>query len=83
MASLFPNEVQYQQAHIDEDKSPRIIAACVVCLVAAFLVVILRFVSRRLVRSPLQADDYTIIVSLVSESVFESALIPQRTTKLT
>lgn len=74
MASLSSSEVLYQQAHAYEDKSPRIIAASAVCLVSAFLAVIFRFVSRWMIRTSLQADDYTIIVALVSYHPLQSLL---------
>ncbi|KAI4099961.1 MAG: hypothetical protein LQ345_007474, partial [Seirophora villosa] len=70
MASLSPSEILYQQAHAHEDKSPRIIAASAVCLVAAFLAVIFRFVSRRMIKTSLQADDYTTLAALVFTTGF-------------
>ena len=70
MASLSPSEVQYQQEHIHEDKAANIIAACGICITAAYLAVILRFVSRRLSKTSLQSDDYTIVIALVRISFF-------------
>lgn len=65
MASLSPSDVLYQQAHINENKSAEIITACAICLTAAYLAVVLRFVSRRISKTSLEADDYTIIAALV------------------
>lgn len=65
MSSLSPSDILYQQSHINENKSAEIITACAICLTAAYLAVILRFVSRRLSKTSLEADDYTIIAALV------------------
>ena len=65
MASLSPDEISYQQSHRHENRSTELIAACVVCLTAAYLAVPLRFLSRRLSKTALRADDYTIVIALV------------------
>lgn len=69
MASLSSSDLLYQQTHVNENKSTEIITACVICLTAAYFAVILRFVSRRLSKTSLQADDYTIIVALVGSNL--------------
>lgn len=68
MASLSPSDVQYQKAHIDDNKSAEIIAACAICLTAAYSTVFLRFVSRRLSSTSLEADDYFILTALVGSA---------------
>ena len=68
MALLSPSDVQYQKAHIDDNKSAGIIAACAICLTAAYSAVVLRFVSRRLSRTSLEADDYFIVTALVGRA---------------
>ena len=65
MASLSPSDLSYQQSHIGEDRSVEIITASAICLSAAYVAVILRFVSRRLSKTILQGDDYTIVIALV------------------
>ena len=69
MASLSPSDVRYQNAHIHDNKSTEIIVACGICLTAAYSAVILRFVSRRVGKTPLEADDYTIVAALVSSTL--------------
>ena len=59
------DEIKYELEHIDDNLQPNIIAACVVCLFSAYVAVLLRFVSRRLIRTPLGWDDYLIVVALV------------------
>lgn len=58
-------EIQYQLAHIHQDRSNEIVVSHGVCIVIAVVAVILRFSSRRLCKAPLLADDYMIIVALV------------------
>ena len=61
-------EIQYMQEHIGDDKSTSIIVANVLCVVAAYIAVILRFVSRRFVLAGLKADDWWIVAGLVKQN---------------
>ena len=73
MASPSPDNIAYQRSHSHENRSKELIAACVVCLTAAYLAVPLRFLSRRLGKTALKADDYTIVIALVRN---QTALVP-------
>ena len=66
MASLSPSEISYQESHVGENRSVEIITASAICLTAAYVAVVLRFVSRRLSKTALEGDDYTIMIALVS-----------------
>ena len=59
-------DIQYQTDHIGDDRRPNIIAASTICLLAAYVAVTARVVSRRLQKIPLLWDDYSILVALVS-----------------
>lgn len=64
---LSPSELHYQLAHWQENLSPEIVAVDVVLIVIAAIVVLLRLISRRIKVTPLQADDYMVMVALVTE----------------
>ena len=69
MAVAHPPDIQYQIDHIGDDRRPSIIAASAVCLLAAYIAVTARLVSRRLQKTPLHWDDYSILIALVSPIV--------------
>lgn len=52
-----------------ESEVPRMIGAFVVCLVVAYLGVILRLISRRLRKTDLKTDDWLIVTSLVGSTL--------------
>lgn len=64
-ASLPPAEAQYQLAHINESRVPAIVSSQIACLVIAVIAVVLRFVSRRMIKTALKADDWMIVAALV------------------
>lgn len=66
MASLPPQEIQYQLEHQHENRAIDIIAANTVMLTAAYVAVALRFTSRRLMHATLGADDWVMAVGLVA-----------------
>ena len=66
MASLPPAEIQYQLVHQNENRGADIIAANTIMLVAAYIAIGLRFMSRRLMHATLGADDWMMVVGLVS-----------------
>lgn len=58
--------IEYQLAHENQTRVPALIASGAICLSAAYVFVILRFISRRLSRTPIKADDWAIVLGLVS-----------------
>ena len=56
-------DIAYWEAHVDDNAIPGIFAANLICLVGAYIAIGLRLYSRRLVRAPLKADDWLVIVS--------------------
>ncbi len=61
-----PADILYQQNYKEENKAAQIIAANVVMLASAYVAVALRFLSRRMSHTTLQADDWMIMAGLVS-----------------
>ena len=59
-----PAEIEYQLAHIHENRSANLIISHALCLPLAVTAVILRFISRRSIKARLQADDWLIIAAL-------------------
>ena len=53
------------EEHMSDNKIPSIIAVAVTCAVAAYIAVILRFVSRHLLHAQFKADDWFIVAGLV------------------
>lgn len=69
MAQPDAQEIQYQLAHIDQDRSNDIVISHGICIVIAVVAVVLRFSSRRLCKAPILADDYMTISALVRLSL--------------
>ena len=65
MATLSSQNIRYQQEHKDENRASDMIIANVVMLSAAYIAVVLRFISRRLSHAELKADDWMIMLGLV------------------
>ena len=59
------DEIAHQLAHIKDDRTTEMRVAFTLNIILASVAVILRFVSRRIVRAKLQADDYTTMAALV------------------
>ena len=68
-------DIAYQQAHVDDNAIPGIIAANVICIIGAWIAAALRLYSRRLVRAPLKADDWLIVASLVRKIGSEEGML--------
>ena len=66
MTRAYAGDIAYQEKHLNDNAIPGIIAANVACTVGAYVAVALRLFSRRLIRAPLKADDWTVIASAVS-----------------
>ncbi|KAL8637525.1 MAG: hypothetical protein Q9228_005210 [Teloschistes exilis] len=70
MAVPSPADIEYQHAHIHDDRSKDIIAALATTLGFAIITVVLRFISRHITRASLAGDDWTIVAALaISASV--------------
>lgn len=61
-----PTTIDHQLTHWDENMSPDIVAVNVALIVLATIAVLSRLISRRIKAAPLQADDFMVMVSLVS-----------------
>ena len=66
MAFLSPQEIQFQLAHQHENRVIDTIIANTVMLIAAYVAVALRFTARRLMHARLGADDWVMMLGLVS-----------------
>lgn len=66
--SLPPEEAKYQLAHINDSKRAAIATAYIVCVPIIFLAVVLRFISRRIGRTKYGADDWIMVMGLVTIS---------------
>ena len=65
MTTLTPQEIAYQEAHIHDDRSKDVAVSHLLCLCLALAAVVMRFVSRRLGKVPLGADDWMVITAYV------------------
>ena len=63
--SLPPAELAYQEAHIHDDRSAGLTVAYVIAFTVSTITVALRIVARRISKTALKADDFTIILALV------------------
>ena len=63
--SIAPSSLAFQEAHLHDDRSLGLKVTFVIALVVANIAVALRIVSRRVSKSPLKADDFTIMIALV------------------
>ena len=72
MAKLSPSDIQYQLEHLQDNKIPEILGYQIICFILAIIAVILRQVSRRLIRASTQSDDYIILIALVKKLLSDS-----------
>ncbi len=68
-----PEDIAYQLSHPEENDGPRIIAISIMLMVVCTVVVILRFVARKVRKLPWKIDDYMTIPALVS--IFTQAVM--------
>ena len=61
-----PEDIQYQQQHIDDNRASDLITTFATCTALAYLAVVLRLIARRLNKTTLQADDFWVLIALVS-----------------
>ncbi len=73
-----PSDIQYQIDHINDDRGSAIITSHAIVLSLAVIAVMLRFVSRRLCRTQILADDVMIVVALVRNLYPEFGCLPMR-----
>jgi len=66
MKTPTPDDLQYMLEHENETKVPGLIACSVVCVFAASLAVVLRFVARYASKIKLRWSDWLILIALVS-----------------
>ncbi len=59
-----PSEIEYQLAHVNDDRASDIVISHAVVLPLAVIAVFFRFISRRLCKARIEADDYMIIAAL-------------------
>ena len=60
-------DIAYQQAHKEDSAISGILAANVICILAAWVAGLLRLYSRRLVHAPIKTDDWLVLGSLVRQ----------------
>ncbi|MCJ1246869.1 hypothetical protein MMC30_004078 [Trapelia coarctata] len=65
MSGLSPEELRYQEAHIQEDRGPWIVGVSIFLIVLCTVAVTLRFVARWIRRLPWKADDYAMLPALL------------------
>lgn len=78
MAQLSPAaaaNIRYQEAHLGDSRVPEIVTSIVICLPLAFMAVALRFLSRRIGKIPIKADDWWIVIGLVSRSSYAGGVV--------
>jgi hypothetical protein len=68
MKPLEPEQVEYLQARIHEDRRPMFIAINAVFLVVVLVSVALRFISRRKIGTHLGLDDWLIALAAVGST---------------
>ena len=66
MSALSAQEIQYMREHAKDDKRANLYACVACCAILPSIAVLLRFVARRRIHAPLKADDYLVLLALVS-----------------
>lgn len=64
-STLSPTEIEYELAHIHDNRAPDLVISAAICIVLAITAVVLRLLARRLSKARILADDYMIIFALV------------------
>ncbi|KAL9609745.1 MAG: hypothetical protein Q9167_005515 [Letrouitia subvulpina] len=60
-----PADIRYQLTHVDDNRQPEMIATYTICGTLAVVSVGSRFLSRRLNKSGIEADDYAVLVGMI------------------
>ena len=69
--SLPPAEAQYQLDHVNESRAEAIFSSYIACLIIAIVAIVLRFISRRMSKTAIKADDWMIVAALVNSRLIE------------
>ena len=64
---LPPAQAAYQYDHVNESRASELVTSQIACLIIAVVAVVLRFISRRMLKTALKADDWMIVAALVRE----------------
>ena len=67
MADISPSEIAYEKAHIHQSRQVNLAVSNGICLGIAYIAVLLRFISRRLAKTPNGKDDWWTWAALVGE----------------
>lgn len=62
---ISPAEIRYELQHIEDDRRASFIISLSICTSLAVVTTVLRFVSRRVSKASVQADDYWVLIALV------------------
>lgn len=65
MSYLSPSELAYQEAHISEDRAPKLVAAVAVLVTLSSIAIILRVATRIVTKVGFAADDFVIFIAWV------------------
>lgn len=63
--SLPPKEAQYQLTHIHDSRKASTAVAYTICITIASIAIMMRFMSKRIGRTPYGADDWTMVAAYV------------------
>ena len=69
MATLTPEQIAFQNEHINDDKRPTVIGVTCLFLVLTFAAVGARLTARKITKVKLSFDDYCIFVAQVKNSL--------------
>lgn len=67
MAQPLPSEIAYEKAHVNQSRQIDIAVSNGICLGIAYIALLLRFLSRRLARTKIGADDWWALIALVGK----------------
>ena len=67
MAEPSPSEIAYEKAHINQSRQVNLAVSNGICLGIAYIAVLLRFISRRLAKTPNGKDDWWTWIALVGK----------------
>ena len=73
--AISSGELAYMKAHINQSLQPNLIASTAICVTAAYIAIVLRFVSRSIGRVEFGKDDFFVIIAMVcSTLLFEKSI---------
>ena len=74
MAELSPSEIAQENAHIHQSRQINLDVSNGICLAIAYIAVLLRFISRRLAKTPNGKDDWWTWIALVGKSTSQDEI---------